>query len=163
MPTEPQRKTPMPKLRPWKTRPPEHKDYVFIYLTAIVWCVTYFIFYPSENSLFAGHSFVAVWLLPVVVGAFMGIYGLLMGDNLLTERLGVTLTMIGPAVYGLLQAGITISDIILQPEGVDTTSRIALIVLALWIFLFLNKRRRQLKHKVVEARAVPLSSEKTNK
>ena len=150
------------KLRAWKKLPSEQKDYFFIYITGALWAVTYFFLTPVATLGVVDRAVLGLWLGSAVVGAVLAVLGLVRQDNLLVERLGVNILMVTPLIYAALQFAITISILVTHPEGDATTpwySRVALIVMALWLFLFLNKRRRQLKRRVQEVKLSPLPAE----
>jgi hypothetical protein len=149
----------MPTLRPWKMLTTDQREYVVIYIVAILWCVSYLIFFPLTTALLVDRTVFILWILPVIVGSVLAILGTVSGDNLILERLGVTLVMIGPAMYGLFQIGLTVFFLMTAPEGVDLTARIPLVILLVWLFLLLNRRHRQLGTLVREAKNTPLASE----
>lgn len=149
------------KLQAWKKLPSEQKDYFFIYITGALWAVTYFSLTPIATLGVIDRTVLGFWLGSAVVGAALGVAGLLRQDNLLIERLGVNILMVTPLIYGALQVAITFSILVAgtgTPEA-PWYGRIALIVMAIWVFLFLNKRRRQLRNKVQEAKLSPLPAE----
>lgn len=130
-------------------------------MSALLWSVTYFIFTPpATNNIVLDRLTISLWLVTTSIGAILAIIGLLTKDNLIVERLGVTLVMLTPVVYTLIQIAIIFYYIIV-PEDASTPweSRINLVFLGLWIFFFLNKRRRQLSRQVREAKNRPLASE----
>jgi len=145
--------------RRWKALPGEHKHYVLIYTTVVLWCIAYFIFFPESMVLFADRIYFLFWMIPVVVGAVVAIKGMLSHDNLLLERLGVSLVMIAPIAYALLQAGVAVGLFVTPSPGEDVTGRIPLIILAFWLFLTLRNRSRELNEQLDSAKNLPLANE----
>ena len=148
-------------LRFWRSITPEHRDYLYVYMSALLWSVTYFVFTPAAtDSIILDRLITSFWLVTASIGAILAIIGLLTKDNLIVERLGVTLVMLTPIVYTLIQIAIIFYYIIVPEDAVTPwESRINLVFLGLWIFFFLNKRRRQLSRQVREAKKRPLASE----
>ena len=144
--------------RSWKILPSDHKDYVFIYIAGFIWATVYFFFSPATTYSILNQATVYLWTIVTALGAVLAVIGLLTRDNLLMERLGVTLLMTGPIVYSLTQLGLFIYGLYGGLSS-DPFDRIHLIFLALWPFFFLNKRRRQIKKQVREAKKIPLQSE----
>lgn len=144
----------------WETSPPEQKDYLFIYSWGAIWALVYLFVTPSATISIVSTTLVIVWTLVTVLGAVLGIYGLVTRDNLLVERFGVNLLMIGPMAYAVTQLGLAIFGIL--TGVVDPVARIHLIFFALWPYLFLNKRRRQLKARVKLVKKIPLGDEVGN-
>lgn len=142
----------------WVPLPPDSKDYFLVYLWGMLWAIVYFLLPPVTTLSFLAHVVIAVWCGVSVVGAFLAILGLLTRDNLLLERLGVTILMVAPGTYAITQLGLFITGFFIQ-LSTDPFGRFHLVFLALWAFFFLNKRRRQIKRKVAEAKATPLESE----
>lgn len=138
----------------WESSPPEHKDYLFIYAWGALWALVYLFATPTATTTVFSTTLVTLWCSVTVVGAGFGIYGLVTRDNLLWERFGVNLLMVGPLAYALTQLGLTVFGA-LTGEG-DPSARIHLIFFALWPYLFLNKRRRQLKARIRLVKRIPL-------
>lgn len=141
----------------WKTSPPEHKDYLFIYAWGALWASVYLIATPPSTTGVFGATLAYTWCLTMVVGGALGVAGLLRRDNLILERLGISLLMTGPIAFGLTQLGLIIYEY--YSPGENPISRVHLIFLALWPYLFLNKRRRQLKNRVRLLKKIPLGDE----
>lgn len=141
----------------WRDSPPEQKDYLFIYAWGAIWALVYAFFTPAASVSVISTTLVALWTGVAVIGALMGIYGLIFRDNLLIERFGVNLLMIGPFAYAVTQLGLAIFGAL--TGVVDPFARIHLIFFALWPYLFLNKRRRQLKARVKLVKQLPTPSE----
>lgn len=141
----------------WVSSPPEQKDYLFIYAWGTLWAAVYLLAPPAATLTVFSQTLVALWTGVTMVGGVLGFYGLVVRDNLLVERLGVNLLMIGPFAFALTQLGLMIFGLL---TGVgDPSARIHLIFFALWPYLFLNKRRRQLKARVKLVKKVPLPEE----
>lgn len=147
------------RIRIWKTLPPEHKDYLFIYLAGLIWATTLLVFTPTITHSFLGDVVVILWCSSAIIGAILAICGLLNRDNLLLERLGTTLIMVTPLVYSIAQAGLVVYAFFDPAASGEPTARLHLIFLGLWLFLFLNKRRRQLKARVKIVKEAPTASE----
>lgn len=138
----------------WESSPPEHKDYLFIYSWGALWALVYLFATPAATTTVFSTTLVALWCGVTVLGALFGVFGLVTRDNLLWERFGVNLLMVGPLAYALTQLGLSISGVL---TGVgDPAARIHLIFFALWPYLFLNKRRRQLKARIRLVKRIPL-------
>jgi hypothetical protein len=149
-------------IRVWKSLIPEHKDYFFIYLTAVLWAIAFAIFTPPSAQLIVlDRIFIVLWLGSAILGAVLALSGLLRKDNLLLERLGVTILSATPLIYSSLQLSIMISMAYMHAmPAAEWTSRIGLVVMGIWLFLFLNKRRRQLKFRVEELKSAPIINTK---
>lgn len=144
----------------WASSPPEQKDYLFIYSWGALWALVYAVATPTATITVFSTTLVWLWTGVTALGAGLGVFGLVTRDNLLFERFGVNLLMIGPLAYALTQLGLAIFGAItgdLDPQG-----RIHLIFFALWPYLFLNKRRRQLKARVKLVKQLPTQSESGN-
>lgn len=148
-------------LRLWRGLTSEHRDYFYVYMSAFLWSTTYFFFTPpATDNILVTRLVLALWLISAASGAVLAMVGLFAQDNLILERLGVTLLLVTPVVYVLLQLSIIVHYIIDPVHAVTPwQSRINLVFLGLWIFFFLNKRRRQLTRRVREARITPLAGE----
>ena len=147
-------------IRAWRGLPAEHKDYFFVYVAGILWATSYLIFTPPTTLLIVWDRVViALWLASTLVGASMALYGLLIRDNLLAEKFGVTILTLTPPFCRVRQPGPTslMSPVHDPPPG--PTSLVHLIFLSLWLWLFLNKRRRQLSRRSRLASITPLPSE----
>jgi len=145
----------------WKNSPPEQKDYLFIYSWGAIWALVYCFATPTATVTLFSTTLVLLWTATTVLGAVLGVYGLVNRDNLLLERFGVNLLMIGPLAYSITQFGLAVFGAI--TGIVDPYSRIHLIFFALWPYLFLNKRRRQLKARVKLVKQIPLNAEEPGK
>lgn len=141
----------------WSSSPPEQKDYLFIYSWGALWALVYLFATPTATYTVFSTTLVALWTAVTVLGAGLCVWGLVTRDNLLLERFGVNLLMIGPFAYAITQFGLTIYGSI--TGVVDPTARIALIFFALWPYLFLNKRRRQLKARIKLVKKIPTADE----
>ena len=147
-------------IRAWRGLPAEHKDYFFVYVAGILWATSYLIFTPPTTLLIVWDRVVIVlWLASTLVGAIMALYGLLIRDNLLVEKFGVTILTVTPLFYMVLQAGLIFLMTLDNDPATDPTSLVHLIFLSLWLWLFLNKRRRQLSRRSRLASITPLPSE----
>lgn len=141
----------------WRSSPPEQKDYLFIYSWGALWALVYLFVPPASTLSVFSTALVILWTAVTVIGAALGVYGLVNKDNLLIERFGVNLLMIGPFALALTQLGLLVFGLI---TGLgDPLARLHLIFFALWPYLFLNKRRRQLKARVKLVKQIPLMSE----
>lgn len=141
----------------WENSPPEQKDYLFIYSWGAIWALVYLFATPSATVTVFSTTLVILWTCVTVLGGVLGTYGLVTRDNLLIERFGVNLLMIGPLAYALTQLGLAVFGAL---TGIgDPGARIHLIFFALWPYLFLNKRRRQLKARVKLVKQIPLQEE----
>jgi hypothetical protein len=150
------------KFRPWSTLPPDHKDYVAIYIAGLIWVSTYLAFAPAVTYTIVGRISVVLWCSAAIIGALISLYGLLSRDNLIMERFGVTLMMVAPALYSLTQLAIFAAILLYPHEYAAATNafdRLPIIFLGLWPFLWLNKRRRHLKAQVKAAKNTPLPGE----
>ncbi|UVG35139.1 membrane protein [Microbacterium phage Cece] len=143
----------------WTDSPPEHKDYLFIYAWGAIWALVYLIFPPASTLTVFSTSLVYLWCVVTMIGGGLGVYGLFTRNNLLYERLGVTLLMLGPIAFALTQLGLALFGIVAVLG--DPLARIHLIFFALWPLLFLNKRRRQLKARTNLVKKIPLPDENT--
>lgn len=141
----------------WENSPPEQKDYLFIYSWGALWAIVYLFATPIATYSVFSTTLVALWAGVTVLGGALGVYGLVTRDNLLVERFGVNLLMTGPLAYALTQFGLALSGVLLHVG--DPGSRIHLVFFALWPYLFLNKRRRQLKARVKLVKKIPLVDE----
>lgn len=142
----------------WETSPPEQKDYLFIYSWGALWALVYLIATPTSTVSVISITLVTFWTLVTMVGGVLGCLGLIRRDNLVVERFGVNLLMVGPLAYALTQLGLALFGIV-TPITSDPFARIHLIFFALWPYLFLNKRRRQLKNRVNLVKKIPLYDE----
>ena len=142
----------------WETSPPEQKDYLFIYSWGALWALVYLIATPTSTVSVISITLVVFWTLVTAVGGVLGCLGLIRRDNLVVERFGVNLLMVGPLAYALTQLGLALFGIV-TPVVSDPFARIHLIFFALWPYLFLNKRRRQLKNRVNLVKKIPLYGE----
>lgn len=152
----------------WKSTPAEYKDYLFIYLWGGIWAVLNLI----QPRLIGGDQIDAFgiyagrfWALITIIGAVLAVLGLVRKDNLLLERAGVNLLMVGPVAYSAVMFGELIFRFV-DPtvEEVGSSWRVLTVaVFALWPFLFLNKRRRQLKSRVKLVSEIPLPDEDASK
>jgi hypothetical protein len=148
------------RLAHWRTLPSEHKDYMLIYAWGFFWVLSYVIFTPTNTFTLLNQLIIWFWCVASATGAVIAFIGLVFRDNLLLERFGVHLLMIAPAMFALTQTGLVIYGLLYPDNGViDASQRIHLIFLGVWPFLFLNKRRRILKKRVIIARATPLEYE----
>lgn len=147
------------RIRSWKTLPPEHKDYLFIYSAGLVWALSFFFFTPAATHSLLGGIVVTLWCGSAALGAILALIGLITRDNLLLERLGTTFIMMTPLIYSLVQIGLVIYAFIDPTVVGDPTSRLHLVFLGIWLFLFLNKRRRQLSAGVKLAKTTPVATE----
>lgn len=129
-----------------------------IYAWGGIWAAIYLIFPPAATLNVLSQATVYLWTIASILGALTAVAGLLTRDNLLMERLGVHLLMVAPIVYGLTQLGLFVYGFY-DNLPTDPFDRFHLIFLALWPFFFLNKRRRQLKARVADAKGAPLPSE----
>ncbi len=141
----------------WRSSPPEQKDYLFIYSWGALWALVYLIFPPTATINLFSLILVGLWTGVTILGGALGVFGLVNRDNLLVERFGVNLLMIGPFAFALTQLGLMVFGLIV-PMG-DPLARLHLIFFALWPYLFLNKRRRQLKARVKLVKKIPLAGE----
>lgn len=142
----------------WETSPPEQKDYLFVYSWGALWALVYLIATPTSTVSVISITIVAFWTLVTMVGGVLGGLGLIRRDNLVVERFGVNLLMVGPLAYALTQLGLALFGVV-TPVTSDPFARIHLIFFALWPYLFLNKRRRQLKNRVNLVKKIPLYDE----
>lgn len=140
----------------WTNSPPEHKDYLFIYAWGALWALVYLIFPPTATISVFSTAMVWLWTGTTILGGFLGVWGLVTRDNLLLERFGVLLLMAGPMAFALTQFGLLFLSV-----G-DPFARLHLLFFALWPFLFLNKRRRQLNSRVRIVKKIPLVEESSN-
>lgn len=141
----------------WRSSPPEQKDYLFIYSWGALWALVYLVAPPATTLTVFSTTLVILWTGVTMTGAALGFYGLVNNDNLLIERFGVNLLMIGPFALALTQLGLMVFGLI---TGIgDPLARLHLIFFALWPYLFLNKRRRQLKARVKLVKQIPLLDE----
>lgn len=145
--------------RRWKNMIPEHRDYTFIYSIAILWALSYFVFVPSSALVIVTDMIViSLWVFSTLVGALIALHGVLIRDNLLLERLGVNILAPTPLIYSAIQLSIIILEIVAPSNfdsGVEWQDRVPLVLMGIWLFAFLNKRRRQLKHRVQELKTAP--------
>lgn len=150
------------RVRAWSTLPADHHDYVFIYIWGTVWALSYLFFPPAATLSILTVVTIAIWTGVTAIGGIVALWGLLTRNNLIVERFGVTLLMVGPIIYTLTQITLLIW-LIADPSALpasDPLDRVAVTVMGFWPFLFLNKRRRQLKFLVNSAKRTPLKSEK---
>lgn len=138
----------------WKTSPPEQKDYLFIYSWGVIWSLVYLIATPTSTTHFVNTLLVALWCIISAVGGVLCVVGLISRDNLILERFGIGLLSIGPLAYALTQLGLLFYSA--AADIGDPTARVHLVFFALWPYLFLNKRRRQLKARVRLVKKIPL-------
>lgn len=141
----------------WKTSPPEQKDYLFIYAWGVIWALVYLVATPVATLNVFGTVLVVLWTATTAVGGILSIVGLVKRDNLIVERFGINLLTIGPLAYALTQLGLLLFA---ATTGIgDPYARIHLVFFALWPYLFLNKRRRQIKARVRLVKKLPLLDE----
>lgn len=144
----------------WSRLPAEHKDYFFIYLCAALWAATYYLITPVSTTEIISGVVISAWCGLAAVGAILALAGLIGRNNLLLERLGVSFIITAPFIYMLVQAGLIGYAIFDNENPVDYLGRIHLMLWGLWLFFFLNKRRRQLKARVKAVKKVPLDDER---
>lgn len=155
----------------WKSTPSEYKDYLFIYLWGVIWgglnlvqprVVGQEVQPLGQFGVYVG----AFWAAMAVVGGIIAVVGLVRKDNLVLERAGVSLLMIAPVAYAFTLLGELVFRG-LVPTAVPSASSdwrlMTLMVFALWPFLFLNKRRRHLRSRVVLVSKIPLTDEDKEK
>lgn len=131
-----------------------------IYVWGFVWVLSYLIFTPTNTFTLLSQVIIWLWCGVAMLGAVLAFVGLVFRDNLLLERLGVNFLMTAPLAFALTQTALVIYGLIDPANGViDSSQRLHLIFLGAWPFLFLNKRRRILKNRVLIARATPLEFE----
>jgi len=150
------------KFRPWSSLPPDNKDYVAIYAWGLIWVALYLAYAPATTYTVVGRISVVLWCGLAIAGALIALFGLLTRDNLILERLGVTLMMVAPALYALTQFAIFIAILTIPdayPVGTNAFDRLPIVFLGLWPFFWLNKRRRHLKAQVKVAKSTPLPGE----
>lgn len=136
--------------------PPENRDYLLVYAWGALWTTWFVVFTPDPlASLFYRGTVVLVAAVGIV-GAVLAIAGVLRGDHLTLERLGVTLMMVQPISYAVFQLVQTIVDLIV----IGSTQRSHLVLLGLWPMWWLWKRYRVLSRRVAEAKETPLPSER---
>lgn len=148
------------RLRSWRTLPREHKHYLAIYAAGSLWALAYLIFSPIATYALINGGLIVLWCTLTIAGGLLASTGLLFRDNLLLERLGVTFLLVGPLAFLFTQLGLTLYGFFVPGVTDDPTARLHLIFLALWVALFVNKRRSLLKAKVQDAKDLPSSSEK---
>jgi len=136
----------------WKRLSHDHRDYVYIYVTVLLWALAYYFFTPPITQLLVIDRFVlSLWLGATIFSSVVAMWGLLSRNNLLVERLGVTVLSITPLIYAALQVALIFYLAVFSGEDADSwQTRIYLVFLGIWGFIFLNKRRRQLSRRVHE-------------
>lgn len=147
------------RIQGWKSLPSAHKDYAVVYALGVLWATVYLVFTPEATENFFDRILVILWVTPAAIGAVIGVFGIFTRDSLLLERLGVTLFMIAPAVFTVIQLSLTYVSIIDGIDSTDPSNRMYLIVAGALIFTLLNRRRRYLVALVRQAKRVPLPSE----
>ena len=150
----------------WKSTPSQYKDYLFIYLWGVIWGVLNLVqprvigqeVQPlAELGIIAGRF----WAAMAIIGGILAVAGLVRKDNLVLERAGVSLLMIAPIAY----AATLLGELIFRGVGGEVAAAssdwriLTTMVFALWPFLFLNKRRRHLRNRVVLVSKIPLNNE----
>lgn len=145
----------------WADTPSDYKDYLFIYLWGVIWAVLNLVQPRTVDGGDGGVVTVQVLLGIVAVGGVIAIVGLVRKNNLLLERLGVLILMIGPATYGLILLGSLIYASINGATVEDNWRLVTVMVYAVWPYLFLNKRRRQLRNRVRLVSKIPTPNEDT--
>src|SRR6187402_1229952 len=105
----------------WETSPPEYKDYLFIYSWGAIWALVYFFFIPVSTLNVMNRVGVGLWAAVTIAGGVLAVAGLLRQDNLLLERLGVNLLMVGPLAYAVTQLGLLVFLQSVPDLGVDAT------------------------------------------
>jgi len=135
-------------------------DYLFVYTASLLWSISTFIL--PINSKDTVSPFVQfLWSGIAAVGSIIAIIGLIKQNNLLLERLGVSLIMANPIIFIALELALLIYDLLNPHQATGTWyNRLNVMFLGLWVVAFLNKRRRQLRHAVLEAKKTPLRSER---
>lgn len=154
----------------WKSTPSEYKDYLFIYLWGVIWGGLFLvqprIIGPEADIAAWSTSAGRLWAVISITGGVLAILGLVRKDNLVLERAGVTLLMVGPLAYAATLLGELIIRTSVYPESTSLSADwrlLTVIVLALWPFLFLNKRHRHLRNRVHLVREIPLNEENESK
>lgn len=142
----------------WKRLPHDHRDYVYIYVTVLLWALAYYFFTPPITELLVLDRLVlSLWLGVTIFSSVVAITGLLTRNNLLLERFGVTVLSITPLIYASLQVALITYLAVLPDLDISTwQNRIYLVFLGAWGFIFLNKRRRDLSHRVYEIKNSPV-------
>lgn len=150
----------------WKSTPSEYKDYLFIYIWGVIWAALNLVqprvvgqeVQPlSDLGVISGRFWAAIAL----IGGVLAVIGLVRKDNLVLERAGVALLMVGPIAYAVTLFG----ELIFRSVGGEFSSVssdwriLSLMVFAIWPFLFLNKRRRHLRNRVHLVAKIPLNEE----
>lgn len=139
----------------WKSHTQEDRDYAIVYMWGAIWCAIFFAITPVSVDNIFSRLVVILWTLAGLVGAVIATFGLWQKDNLLLERLGVTFLMLAPVAYSITQFGVWLFEILTTGES----QRFHLIIMGLWPFFFLRKRRHHLSARVREAKATPLPGE----
>ena len=136
----------------WKALTHDHRDYVYIYVTLLLWALAYYFFTPTITQFLVIDRFVlTLWVGVTIFSSSVAMWGLFTHNNLLLERLGVTVLSVTPLIFASLQTALIFYLAISTPEGQDVwQTRIYLVFLGLWGFIFLNRRRRELSRRVSE-------------
>ena len=143
----------------WANTPSDYKDYLFIYLWGVIWAVLNLVRPLTVDGGDGGVITVQVLLAVVAAGGIIAITGLVRKNNLLLERLGVLILMIGPATYGLILLGSLIYQSVNGATLDDNWRLLTVMVYAVWPYLFLNKRRRHLRDRVRLVSKIPTPNE----
>lgn len=150
----------------WKSTPSEYKDYLFIYLWGVIWAALNLVqprVIGQESQPLSDLGTIAgrFWAGITVIGGILAVIGLVRRDNLILERAGVSLLMIGPVAYAITLLGeLAFRGVSGEVSALSSDWRVlTTMVFALWPFLFLNKRRRHLRNRVHLVSKIPLSEE----
>lgn len=154
----------------WKSTPSEYKDYLFIYLWGVIWTALNLVqprVVGQESQPLADLGVLTgrFWAAIALVGGILALIGLVRRDNLVLERAGVSLLMVGPIAYGATLLGELIYRAVSGEIPVISSDWRILVtmVFAMWPFLFLNKRRRHLRNRVHLVSKIPLNEENEKK
>lgn len=139
----------------WRSLKAEDRDYIGVYLWGGLWVSWFMAFTPAPITGLVFRGVIVLFGLVALVGVVFAVRGVLVGDHLITEKLGLLLLMAGPGSYTILQAGQSVVDLVTTGE----TQRSHLILFGAWPVLWLLKRHRHLSRQVGEARATPLPEE----
>ena len=138
---------------------PSLNSYFYVYLFALLWALAYMVYTPPTALLLLSPIGIDLWMGITIGAAIIGMVGILMENNLLIERLGVSILASTPLLYALLQIGVVAYEWATPGADVDLGIRINSLFSGLWLFYLLFWRQQDLTTKVRLARRIPTKRE----
>lgn len=134
------------------------RKYLFVYAASFLWALSYALYTPLASVNLITQSGVYAWTGYTMLASTIGMIGILRKNNLLVERLGVSLLMLTPIIYSFMNFGIMMYEAF-SPAPDFPLLRISGMFFGLWLYIPLSYRRRDLAARVKEATKTPLDTE----